>query len=212
MSIKVCSNTNRLQMETIKWCHSNSKWDRTIICNRITWARITINSSRISWDNKIWDNKIWVNKIWESNQWGSKCHSSQWEEIKWHHNQWADNKCLNSKWDNNQWVEIKWDNSQWWVDNKWVNKQWVDNKWVSNRCNSKTWDNKCNKIKWAIWVKTNKTCHKCSSLLFLLMMIAIRIQAYLTFYQMEPQDICLKLVKRVKLDVLQVEHKVENNL
>jgi hypothetical protein len=42
-------------------------------------------------------------------------------------------------------------------------------------------------------------------------MIATRIQVYLTFYQMEHQDICSRLVRKVKLDVFKVELKEENH-
>jgi len=44
------------------------------------------------------------------------------------------------------------------------------------------------------------------------MTIAIKIQVYLTFYQMELKDIYSKLVKRVRMDVSKEELKEENNL
>ena len=149
---------------------------------------------------------------------------------KWDSNQWA-----NNRWDNNQWVNNKWDNNQW-VNNKWVKHLWANNKcnnliWVSKtwdsnkclnktmvRCNSQTWaNNRCNNQiwdnKWDItkWDKTNQIFLRCSSLLFQVTMIAIRIQVYLTFYQMGLQDICSRLVRKVKLDVFKVELKEENH-
>lgn len=80
--------------------------------------------------------------------------------------------------------------------------------WANNRCNNQIWDNKWDITKWD---KTNKMFHRCSSLLFQVTMIATRIQVYLTFYQMELQDICSRLVRKVKLDVFKVERKEENH-
>ena len=141
-----------------------------------------------------------INSLISNSQWDSR---TIWTSNRttWGNNQWVNNRFNSKIWDNNKWMGNKK-----WYNNLLCNNQWVSNKWANLKCNSKTWVNKCNNQ----WDRINRIIH--SNQMFQVMTIAIKIQVYLTFYQMELKDIYSKLVKRVRMDVSKEELKEENNL